>query len=171
MDQPGTTTKPVTDSPPTPNTVVFPPPFCTNSADNSETSGGCGPKSPCADSGKCCSKWGWCGTDANYCDPELCCQNNCWGREMGEDGDGPATAPVMGPAPVPAMTSAPVIPPTTLVDSPPSSCPNINKSGQSGGCGPESPCADSSKCCSQHGWCGESADYCDNSNCCQSNCW
>ena len=31
-------------------------------------------------------------------------------EEGGEDGDGPATAPVMGPVPVPAMTPAPIIP-------------------------------------------------------------
>ena len=174
--------EPVT-APPTRKPVAYPPSFCPDTVDNGRMWGGCGPDSPCADSNKCCSKWGWCGMGAVYCDPELCCQNNCWGGEGDNNDDGSVLTPdpvinasVSTPAPayapVPVMIPAPVtIPPTAPVVSPPSSCPNTYNSDQLGGCGQESPCVDSGKCCSQWGWCGESSDYCKRDNCCQSNCW
>ena len=129
---------------------VFPPTSCATIVDNSGQTGGCGPASPCADSSKCCSKFGWCGTGAEYCDLAQCCQNNCWG-----DAPGPTPSPVGGPAPTlaptvrPAPTPAPVPTPTLPVVSQPTSCPNTDNSGQTGGCGPGSPCAYSSKCCPQ----------------------
>ena len=151
---------------------VFPPTSCATIVDNSGQTGGCGPASPCADSSKCCSKFGWCGTGADYCDFSQCCQNNCWG-----DAPGPTPPPVGGPAPTPSPTvrpdptPAPVPAPTLPVMYQPTSCPNRDNSGQWGGCGPGSPCADSSRCCSQWGWCGTGADYCDLAKCCQNNCW
>ncbi|PRP83748.1 hypothetical protein PROFUN_09080 [Planoprotostelium fungivorum] len=54
-----------------------------------------------ADDGKCCSRWGYCGRTADYCDKSRGCQSGCWG----DDGGNTQTE-----VPAPPTTSS--IPPT-----------------------------------------------------------
>ncbi|OQS06421.1 hypothetical protein THRCLA_01545 [Thraustotheca clavata] len=80
----------------------------------------------------CCSKYGWCGNGAGYCDTNIC-----------------------------GIVSTPV--PTSG-----GSCPNAARSD--GRCGPDfgnAGCVAGSNypCCSKYGWCGNGAGYCDNNIC------
>jgi len=61
----------------------------------------------CKDSSSpyCCSKWGWCGSGASFCDPGQGCQKNCWGTKTTSK-----EAPTTGVTPTTSSTAAP---PTT----------------------------------------------------------
>jgi len=38
--------------------------------------------------GECCSQYGWCGSTADYCDPNNGCKEGCWGNGGGNGGNG-----------------------------------------------------------------------------------
>jgi len=112
---------------------------------------------PCPD-GMCCSKWGYCGTDAAYCDPENCL-SQCPAPNCGES-DAPCQEGMCCSKWGFCGTSYEYCAPEICV----SQCPFPAPSGPPNCGNSDAPCPDG-MCCSKWGYCGADPAYCDPENC------
>lgn len=125
--------------------------------------GRCGPdgnNARCTDN-RCCSAYGWCGTDPEHCAEIVGCQ-----PEYGRCGDAPpppssTSTPTPSSTPVPSSSS---VPPSSTVSSTssaplPSGTLIVSPNGQ---CGNSTTCAGSGfgGCCSEWYFCGNDVAYC-----------
>ncbi|KAG4108365.1 L domain-like protein [Neocallimastix lanati (nom. inval.)] len=107
------------------------------------TTGRCGKKDGQCPSGKCCSKYGYCGTTSSYCSVAKGCQSE------------------FGQCETSSKTS------TTKTSSTKTASSNLPTS-TTGRCGKKDGQCPSNECCSKYGYCGRSSDHCSIDKGCQS---
>jgi len=105
----------------------------------------CGEGNGSCPDGYCCSKYGWCGTEEQYCDPEQGCQS-----EFGKCYNTSKT------------TTRKTTRKTTTTTTMPSETVQQYQCGEGIGSCPDG------YCCSRYGWCGTRDEYCDPEQGCQS---
>ncbi|KAF2261285.1 hypothetical protein CC78DRAFT_561824 [Lojkania enalia] len=128
--------------------------------DRRQLTGRCGAEynnQVCTDN-QCCSSYGYCGNEFEYCGEIVGCQPN-----YGRCGDRPipSSTPTPTPTPTPSSSSSSRVIPSSSSSSPPlpSGTMVISLNGQ---CGNVTTCAGSGfgNCCSEWYFCGNSNEYC-----------